>query len=238
MKEYHIGQTVIPYHIEWSPDRSTISLSLDRSMELTVRAPPDASENDISNVLEDRKPWLLETLYGLSEQKDPPFDKEYLSGEKLLYKGRRYRLLVHSGDVPEPTLSFDGHEFELVTPEGQGTSIRSKRQVVMDWYVRQAEDVLPERVERFAGKLGVSDPTTEVRELTRRWGEYRNGTVVLHWRLVLAPIRIQDYVAVHELAHEKHSKHSQAFWNTVGTLVPDYEERREWLRLNGATLEV
>ncbi|WP_241432470.1 M48 metallopeptidase family protein [Natrinema gari] len=43
---------------------------------------------------------------------------------------------------------------------------------------------------------------------------------------------MQDYVIVHELAHAVHDGHSNSFWNTVGTLIPDYEKRREWLRLN------
>lgn len=43
---------------------------------------------------------------------------------------------------------------------------------------------------------------------------------------------------VHELAHASHERHSNAFWNTVGTLLPDYEDRREWLRLKGNTLTI
>lgn len=207
-------------------------------MELTVRAPTDAIEEDVREVLNDRKPWLLETLYGLSEQEDPPLNKEFLSGEKLLYRGRRYRLEVRPGDVPEPTLTFDGNEFELVTPADEETSVKAKQQTVTDWYIRKAEDDLPRRVANYAGKLGVDEPEVEVRELPRRWGEYRDGNVVLHWRLVLAPVRIQDYVAVHELAHEKHDDHSEAFWNTVGTLIPDYEKRRKWLRLKGTRLTI
>ncbi|MBS8121152.1 M48 family metallopeptidase [Haloferax volcanii] len=49
---------------------------------------------------------------------------------------------------------------------------------------------------------------------------------------------IQDYVVSHELAHFKHDEHSDAFWNTVGTLVPDYRKRREWLRIKGGPLTV
>lgn len=62
--------------------------------------------------------------------------------------------------------------------------------------------------------------------------------ITLHWRLILAPRKIQDYVVANELAHCRHDEHSDAFWNTVGTLVPDYRERREWLRVKGGTLTV
>ncbi|WP_233571946.1 hypothetical protein [Halosegnis longus] len=33
-----------------------------------------------------------------------------------------------------------------------------------------------------------------------------------------------------------HGEHVDAFRNTVGALLPDYEDRREWLRVNGNAL--
>jgi predicted metal-dependent hydrolase len=51
-------------------------------------------------------------------------------------------------------------------------------------------------------------------------------------------MRIQQYVVAHELAHHSDLDHSAAFWTVVDSLDPDYEDRREWLRLNGSTLAV
>lgn len=140
--------------------------------------------------------------------------------------------------VVEPELSFDGTQFDLTVPEDTTTSIAQKRQTVVDWYIETAREELPNRSEEYCQKLGLSDIEIGVRTLRRRWGEYEDGQVSLHWRLILAPRKIQDYVVAHELAHVNHADHSDAFWNTVGTLVPDYRERREWLRVNGAALTV
>lgn len=238
MREFHIGQTVVPYEVEWSPNRETISLSMEKEMQLRVRAPTSSTLEEVESVLEDKKQWVLETLYGLAEQQDPPLDKEFLSGEKLLYDGRRYRLNIVDAAVSEPELEFDGHQFDLLVPEKGEVSIQRKRQTVVDWYVERAKRDLPDRARHFVEKVGASEVEIRVSELRRRWGEYERGKVTLHWRLILAPRRIQDYVIAHELAHHKHNDHSDAFWNTVGTLVPDYRDRREWLRVNGATLRV
>ncbi len=242
MRAHHIGQTVVPYEIDWVENRETIGLSLDQSLELTVRAPMTATTGDVEEVLESRQEWLLEKLYGLKEQSEPPYPKEFLSGEKLPYRGRQYRLNVVEADVPEPQLSFDGTEFTLrvhrFDAPADGVSVRRKRQAVIDWYLREAGEALPERSPQYESKLGLSDVSIDVGELSGRWGEFEDGTVRLHWRLILAPVRIQDYVIVHELAHAVHDDHSDAFWNTVGTLIPDYEDRREWLRLHGNSLTV
>ncbi|WP_336024619.1 M48 family metallopeptidase [Halobellus salinisoli] len=241
-RHHHIGQTVVPYSISWSQDRETVSISIDKSLELTVTAPMTATSDDIESVLESRQEWILEKLYGLKEQESPPYSKEYLSGEKLQYRGRQYPLEVVESDVPQPALSFDEQKFTLrvhrFDAEADRVSVRRKRQAVVDWFLERAKDELPERSSRFELRLGLNDIPVEVGEIEGRWGEYNNGTVRLNWRLVCAPVRIQDYVLAHELAHTVHEDHSDSFWNTVGALVPDYEDRREWLRLRGNTLVV
>ncbi|UTF53262.1 M48 family metallopeptidase [Natronosalvus rutilus] len=73
---------------------------------------------------------------------------------------------------------------------------------------------------RYEAKLGLSSVPIVVGELEGSSGEYLDGTIRLNWRLILAPVRIQDYVIVHEMAHSVHDDHSDAFWNTVGTLSP------------------
>lgn len=239
-REFHIGQTVVPYSIDWSDNRETMNLSIDESLELTVTAPMSASVDDVESVLDERKEWILEKLYGLKEQENPPYPKEYLTGEKLQYCGRNHLLKVIEDDVPEPVLSFDEQTFTLrvhrLDADGDDVSVRRKRQAVIDWFIDSARNQLPERVSRFDSRLGLEDVTVDVRDMDTRWGEYDNGTIRLNWRLIKAPVRIQDYVVAHEVAHSAHLNHTTSFWNTVGTLVPDYEERREWLRLNGNTL--
>ena len=47
------------------------------------------------------------------------------------------------------------------------------------------------------------------------------------------PPEILDYVVVHELAHRKQMNHSPAFWAEVERILPDWRERRRWLREKG-----
>ncbi|MDZ5810359.1 SprT family zinc-dependent metalloprotease [Halorubrum sp. AD140] len=241
-RRHHIGQTVVPYTIDWSENRETMGLSIDSSLELTVTAPMTATIAEVEEVLESRQEWLLEKLYGLKEQEGPPYPKEYMTGEKLQYRGRQYPLEVVEADVPEPKLSFDEQTFTLQVHRFDGdvddVSVRRKHQAVVDWFIQRAEEELPARVSRFDSRLGLDDVPVWVGEIDGRWGEYDSGTVRLNWRLIRAPVRIQDYVIAHELAHSVHNEHSDAFWNTVGALIPDYEDRREWLRVNGNSLTI
>jgi predicted metal-dependent hydrolase len=55
---------------------------------------------------------------------------------------------------------------------------------------------------------------------------------------MMAPPGIIDYIVVHELCHFHHRSHTDAFWNEVDKVMPDYRERKNWLRKYGAGLDI
>lgn len=54
----------------------------------------------------------------------------------------------------------------------------------------------------------------------------------------MAPIEIIDYVVVHELCHLRIMNHSKDFWNLIESILPNYRENREWLKVNVSRLEM
>jgi len=58
------------------------------------------------------------------------------------------------------------------------------------------------------------------------WGSrYQDGSVHFNWKIVMAPMRIIDYVIVHELCRLRHHARSRAFWKMLSLYLPDYPER-------------
>jgi len=45
-------------------------------------------------------------------------------------------------------------------------------------------------------------------------------------------------VIVHELVHLIHHNHSKRFWDTVGSVMPDYRERKNWLKIHERMLTI
>lgn len=96
------------------------------------------------------------------------------------------------------------------------------------WFREQAAQRLPERLYEFAGQLNVKPARVQIRAQKSRWGSCSSaGDISLNWRLVLLPLKLADYVLVHELCHLRHMDHSRAFWSLVASLIPDYRKRRE-----------
>jgi predicted metal-dependent hydrolase len=54
----------------------------------------------------------------------------------------------------------------------------------------------------------------------------------------LLPLDVLSYVIVHELVHLKIDNHTKAFWNEVDKLIPDYAKHIEWLKNNGAAMDI
>jgi hypothetical protein len=76
-----------------------------------------------------------------------------------------------------------------------------------------------------------------VREQRTRWGSAdAKSNLRFNWRIVQAPARLLDYVVAHELVHLLHADHTRDFWATLGRVMPDYEARREKLRVMGRAM--
>ena len=102
-------------------------------------------------------------------------------------------------------------------------------------YREAAKIVLNNKCRRFAERMGVTYGRITVREQKTRWGSCSAaGNLNFNWKLALMPEKIQDYLVVHELAHRKEMNHSERFWAVVAEIIPDYKERRKWLRIHGA----
>lgn len=104
-------------------------------------------------------------------------------------------------------------------------------------YRMTAGQVLQERTEHFARQMEVSFERISIRDQKTRWGSCSaRGNLNFNWRLILAPSEVLDYVVVHELAHRREMNHSERFWKLVESVLPDYRERRKWLKENGDLL--
>lgn len=100
-----------------------------------------------------------------------------------------------------------------------------------------ARDRLSEASEHYAQMLGRSFGKITLRDTRSRWGSCTSeANLMFSWRLILAPPKVLQYVAAHEVAHLAEMNHSPAFWAEVMRLMPDYKAPRTWLKKNGTQL--
>lgn len=103
--------------------------------------------------------------------------------------------------------------------------------------VQQAKEELPKTVAHFAPLVGVDYGTITIRAQHTRWGSCSSrGNLNFNCLLMLAPPDVLDYVVIHELCHRKEMNHSERFWKLVEAEMPDYKEKKKWLKEHGNEL--
>ena len=99
---------------------------------------------------------------------------------------------------------------------------------------RRGQEILPGRVVYWAARMDVLPTGIRITAARTRWGSC-SGKNSLCFSLFLMryPMEAIDAVVVHELAHRIQMNHSAAFWAEVEKILPDYKERKQWLKVNG-----
>ncbi len=101
----------------------------------------------------------------------------------------------------------------------------------------RAKRVIPSKVRKYAEIIGVDYGRITIRMQKSRWGSCSGqGNLNFNCLLMNAPEEIIDYVVVHELCHRKEMNHSPRFWAEVEKILPDYKNRRKWLKDHGNEL--
>ena len=209
--------------------RKTLSLIVEADGTLTVRAPLRMKEADILRFIETKKDWIKRKQ--AQARKDAFFSRQYVDGEIFRYLGREVLLRI----VPDgkPALVMDG-SFKLT----KSAQLQAES-VFTTWYKKQARKVLIERADFFVRKYGFKVGKVRISSARTRWGSCSSkDTLSFTWRLVMAPLGVIDYVVVHELCHLKEMSHSKTFWAQVENILPDYKQRRKWLKDNGKLLNL
>ena len=227
------GGTLLPYAIRRSARRKK-TVTVDPVGGVVLLAPEHLGPDELDGIVSRKAEWIVQRLRQAKSHGPPPSPREFVSGESVLYLGRHYRLKVQPHASGEAKLR--GGWLHVPAPEEARQSAQV-RDAVIAWFRRHAARRLPERVVAWRAKADAQMPPVIVSNQQKRWGSCdRNGTIRLNWRIIQAPMRLVDYVVVHELVHLRHRGHGREYWQAVGRVMPDYERRREDLRRCGAGL--
>lgn len=234
-----VGNTAIEYDIIRT-NRKTIGIIVDPEQGVVVRSPKYVTEDKVNELIKNKSDWILEKIEKVQEIKPAPRPKEFLSGEKLPYLGRRYRIKLIRDDKKGVEVKLIRAKFMIrahskFSEEERREMVKEK---LIQWYRSKSDIKIRERVDIYKEKLVVEPENITVKKQEKRWGSCSSlGNLNFNWKLIMAPVSVLDYVVVHELIHLIHPNHSRDFWSLVETIIPDYKEKREWLRINGKSLD-
>jgi predicted metal-dependent hydrolase len=225
---FEYGGHVLPFRARFSA-RSTLSITVLPNGSIEVVAPDGTPEHEIRRRLRKRGHWIVRQRRYFDQFCPRTPDRRYIGGETHLYLGRQYRLKCVDADHEEVKL-LGGYLCVMI---GKRAAQQRVRALVEGWYQHRAHVKLRERFDAVLPKferLVRSTPELWVRSMKLRWGSHTPaGRIFLNRDLIRAPTSCIDYVVAHELTHVVHPSHSIAFFRLLGSVFPDWQQRKERL---------
>ncbi len=217
-----------------SGKRKTIGLQVQPSGRIVVRVPRRTPLSVVNDVLEKKRAWLEKNVRAARRRE--PVKKGFVEGEGFLYLGKKYPMkFVDRTDrvQQEAELYLDDYYYLDVPARDRA------RELFEAWYREHAKTVIDERVAWYGRFDDFEFNEVKISWAKKRWGSCTaKRNLNFNWRIVMAPLEIIDYLVVHELCHLTEANHSRRYWAEVEKILPDYQERRQWLKEHGHRLSI
>jgi predicted metal-dependent hydrolase len=198
---------------------------------LTVRAPMKMPESEILKFCAEHRDWIAsraqESRLTFASEADL-FEYRNVSvfGERFepVFTREAKRVALCSDRLCVPVKFYDGCMGEM---KGQARALNA----IARFFAGTAADYFNARVPVIAGRFGFSYAGLRINNCKRIWGSCKSSRMLsFNYRAVMLPVRLIDYLIVHELAHTLELNHSKKFWGIVAEALPDYKARRAELK--------
>jgi predicted metal-dependent hydrolase len=234
-----VGNTEIPYRVRYSEDAKQRRIIVTPG-DVEVVVPHKTADGELAGFLHRKRRWVYDQTRKMEElAAERPSVARYITGAKVPFRGRNMRLTVTPKAIITPELEYrNGFHIEVpnnVPPQVADALIESE---IRFWMKRRAREDVKAFVKLHSGPHDLKPKTYRIKSQKHIWGSCgRDRVINLNWQLIMAPKPVLEYAVVHELCHLRHRNHSEAFWNLVGGIIPDYKQRKSWLEQNESLLE-
>ena len=234
MDYINFGTKRIDYTIKRGNRKKTLAINVTLASQVIVLAPNNFSREKIKTIVKKKALWILEKQEHFKRLAMLFPEKELVSGEQILLLGRKYRLKIKEENyLSIPKLS--GRRLFIYVHSNLAPEDRKEiiKDTLIKWYFEKSSKIIKQRVNRYSKLLNMFPKKVIIKDQKKRWASCsKDGTLRFNWRISMAPVSIIDYIVVHELCHLKIKNHSSDFWKLLSIEMPDYQNRRNWLKNN------
>ncbi len=211
--------------------RKTFSLEVKEDGRVFLSVPFRTSRREAERFIRERQSWIIRKTLE-RERTLRETEKAFVSGEHFFYLGASYPLELLDSERRTSPLELSSGHFILGRDH-----IGQAKELFVEWYKRKAIETIVPRVKNYSHRFGLFPKSIRITNAKSRWGSCSaENRLSFSWHIILAPLEVIDYILLHELAHIQEKNHSKRFWNFLESILPDYKNRRQWLKRNGYRL--
>ena len=206
--------------------RKTLAIKINKDTSLEVKAPFHLSKEEIDSFVNSKEKWIAKHTEEISEKY--ALKKEFTLNfdDYVIVSGEKAYIRSIEGNIA----SYDKEKRIFFIPEIANSE--QIKEIIIELYKLIAKSHINNRVAFFSNQMNVTPTAVRISDAKTRWGSCSGkNSVNFSWRLIMADKETIDYVVVHELAHIKQHNHSPKFWSIVESIIPDYTEHKEKLKI-------
>ncbi|WP_111883708.1 SprT family zinc-dependent metalloprotease [Acinetobacter sp. CFCC 11171] len=190
--------------------------------QIKLTVPQFCTQRQVQDFLKQSEQWMIET-WQKQQEKAGQIDKT-LPVELKLFNLEQPLSIVYKVQKHSFILDEENHQLFI--------SDRQPEQYLKSFVIAYAKEYLPIYLKQVSSETGLKYGDCSIRQPKTRWGSCSaKHDIMLNSGLVLFPLEITRYVAVHELAHTKHFDHSPNFWAEVQKHDINFQQHRKILKM-------
>ena len=225
VKKHYLSTTdaEIPYTINYSSRRKTISISIRKSsLIVEIKAPLGYSESKIHKLVSEKQDWIVKNIAQIAEHYKSNPKTEYTDGSQHLFLGELYTLQLSLGH--RASVNIEGNTIQL-----KALKQESVEKVLRAWYRHQAEMLFPEIIAQdvldFSNQFNRCPSKIEYRYSVSYWGLCNQDMrIKLNIELIKSRKEHISYIMCHELCHLIHRNHSKQFYDLLTQVCPNWKQ--------------
>jgi len=222
-----LDNQTVPYVVKRSFRVKHVRLEVGVKTGLTVVVPNSYDIEELPDLLEKRRRWILGKLSKYVNVRTPGAVNQLKSGDSIPYLDRHLKVVEQHKPGTPVGIRLEKNRLLINLNRQHG-----RLDLVLEWWYRQqAERFIKKRADELCPRLGVTYGRLTVRGAKTRWGSCsQKANLNFNWKLMMAPEPVIDYVIIHELAHLKEMNHSKDFWKLVAEHCPQWRKHKRWLK--------
>ncbi|MGF6951846.1 putative metal-dependent hydrolase [Neobacillus sp. B4I6] len=231
----YLGQT-LSFEINYK-NRTSMGIYIDVYGNVEIQAPKGTSDELLLQLLEEKWDWIQQKSTEMNDRTLGQKVKVYDHGETFLYLGNEYPIQVSLDiNIKQDYVVFEGDKLYIYVKQLEDEKIK---QALKRFYYQQCKTLVERSIRSYQSNFKIKPRSIRISDNNRNWGTCDSRQqLTFNWKLAMAPLKVIDYVVVHEMCHMVHLNHDRSFWRLVGKIIPEYEQMENWLALSSWKMTV
>lgn len=192
--------------------------------EVIVKAPWYYTNNQIQEIIEEKRKWIISKL----KENREISEKEFIRNEIVKIFGEDCKVIVNYKNLKKPTLTVEGKNIKISLPNKFKKLNRDEilSKLIEKLYDTLAENEIEMAMERARKLLGFAPEDYKIVRMKNTLGicDLESKIININPDIVKYNKEIIDYVILHEFCHLKWKTHSKSMQQMLKKYEPNYLE--------------